>query len=330
MSLQEQASILSREVLISVRIVSMDYYMAPPSTEADNLLDPVYSMFRSAPIKRVPILRVFGSTPAGQKACLHIHGIFPYLYIPMPAGDNPGFLYRLASSLDKAINMTMSGNAAAAAEKETKLESNPNYHHVFKIIEVSGMPYYGYHSREHRFAKVYLYNPMYLKRASDLLNSGAVMGQVFQPHYSHVPYTLQFMMDYNLQGMSLIHLKMAKFRHDQPAALICEDSSQQISVDWLSLTPASQKVFKLKEMTIDMLAPDTLKRTTTCQLELDAVAADVLNTNEDLVDTKAKRSGNPGLEFIWEDEKLRRLHQGLSLEENPLTPPSSPPRQRSP
>ena len=326
MSLQEQASILSREVLISVRIVTMDYYMAPPSTEADNLLDPVYSMFRSAPIKRVPILRVFGSTPAGQKACLHIHGIFPYLYIPMPPGDNPGFLYRLASSLDKAINMTMSGNAAAA-EKETKLETNPNYHHVFKIIEVSGLPYYGYHSREHRFAKVYLYNPMYLKRASDLLNSGAVMGQVFQPHYSHVPYTLQFMMDYNLQGMSLIHLKMAKFRHDQPAALICEESSQQ---NWLSLTPASQKLFKLKEMTIDMLAPDTLKRTTTCQLELDAVAADVLNTNEDLVDTKAKRSGNPGLEFIWEDEKLRRLHQGLSLEENPLTPPSSPPRQRSP
>ena len=151
------------------------------------------------------------------------------------------------------------------------------------------------------------------------------MGKAFQPHYSHVPYTLQFMMDYNLQGMSLIHLKMAKFRHDQPAALIC-DSSQ--TVQW-QLTPASQKIFKLEEMTMDMLAPDSLKRTTTCQLELDAVAADVLNTNEDLINT-SKRTGNPGLEFIWQDERLRRLNQGLSLEENPLTPPNSPPRLRSP
>ena len=322
-------SSISAEALISIRLVTMDYYMAAPSTEADNLLDPVYSHFRSAPIKRIPILRVFGTTPAGQKACLHLHGIFPYLYIPMPPGDHPGFLYRLASSLDKAINLTMAGNAAAEpdmAEKESGLkEGNPSYHHVFKIVEVTGRPYYGYHAEEHRFAKIYLYNPRIMKRAADLLLSGAVMGKAFQPHYSHVPYTLQFMMDYNLQGMSLIHLKMAKFRHDQPAALIC-DSSQ--TVQW-QLTPASQKIFKLEEMTMDMLAPDSLKRTTTCKLELDAVAADVLNTNEDLINT-SKRTGNPGLEFIWQDERLRRLNQGLSLEENPLTPPNSPPRLRSP
>ena len=43
--------------------------------------------------------------------------------------------------------------------------------------------------------------------------SGSVMGQILQPHYGHIPYTLQFMMDYNLQGMSLIHVKIAQFRH---------------------------------------------------------------------------------------------------------------------
>ena len=76
--MSSQASLID-EAFISVRIVTMDYYMATPSTDVNNHFDPVYSMFRSAPIKKVPILRVFGTTPAGQKACLHIHGIFPYL-----------------------------------------------------------------------------------------------------------------------------------------------------------------------------------------------------------------------------------------------------------
>ena len=95
--------------MISVRLVTMDNYMIEPSLDSENNFDPAYSMFRSAPIKRVPILRVFGTTAGGQKACLHIHGIFPYLYVPIPPGDIPGFLYRLASSLDKALNMANSG-----------------------------------------------------------------------------------------------------------------------------------------------------------------------------------------------------------------------------
>ena len=86
-----------------------------------------------------------------------------------------------------------------------------------------------------------------------------------------------------------------------------------------------------------MLTPDSLPPMTTCEIELDAIAADILNSNEDLSSTLgassqnfAKKSGNPGLNLIWEDERLRRLAYGIDLKENPLTPPSSPPRQRSP
>ena len=48
---------------------------------------------------------------------------------------------------------------------------NPNHHHVYKIVEVTGRPYYGYHAREHRFAKIYFYNPYDLRKASDLLGN---------------------------------------------------------------------------------------------------------------------------------------------------------------
>jgi len=331
MELSEIAS--SETALVSVRLVTMDYYLSSPSTDTKNQFDPIYSMFRSAPIKKVPVLRVFGSTPGGQKTCLHIHGIFPYLYVPLPAHDQPGYLYRLAASLDKALNMTIYGSGS-----EQHPSSNVNgQHHVYKIVEVTGKPFYGYHSKEHRFAKIYLYNPYMLRKASDLLASGSVMGSILQPHYGHVPYTLQFCMDYNLQGMSLIHLKYARFRKPsniQDRSQLRSTSSAMAS-DQLQLLisqPPSQRIFRIEHFPDELLAPDSLPPMSVCDLEIDAVACDIMNNNEDLMSTIAtddvKRSGNPGLEAIWQDEKLRRTAFGLDLNDQPLTPPSSPPRQR--
>ena len=38
----------------------------------------------------------------------------------------------------------------------------------------------------------------------ELLQNGAVMDKLLQPHESHINYVLQFMMDYNLQGMNTV------------------------------------------------------------------------------------------------------------------------------
>ena len=59
-----------------------------------------------------------------------------------------------------------------------------------------------------------------------------------------------------------------------------------------------------------------------------------MNSNVDLSSTLGsadqRKSGNPGLEYIWEDEKLRRTAMRLNSKKHPLTPPSSPPRNRPP
>lgn len=44
-----------------------------------------------------------------------------------------------------------------------------------------------------------------MKRAAELLQGGAVMDRLLQPHESHTNYVLQFMMDYNLQGMNTVN-----------------------------------------------------------------------------------------------------------------------------
>uniref|UniRef100_A0A2N9IM45 DNA polymerase n=1 Tax=Fagus sylvatica TaxID=28930 RepID=A0A2N9IM45_FAGSY len=62
--------------VFSVRIVSIDYYMAAPISG----LDFCYSTFQGGKVNEVPVIRIYGSTPTGQKTCLHIHK--PSKYTP--------------------------------------------------------------------------------------------------------------------------------------------------------------------------------------------------------------------------------------------------------
>ncbi|KAL7889124.1 hypothetical protein AOLI_G00040980 [Acnodon oligacanthus] len=91
--------------MFSVRIVCADYYMASPLAG----LDVCYSDFRDSEVKRVPVVRIFGSTPAGQKTCLHLHGVLPYVYVPYDGfGQQPDrYLRQVAYSIDRAVNISL-------------------------------------------------------------------------------------------------------------------------------------------------------------------------------------------------------------------------------
>lgn len=75
----------------------------------------------------MPVIRIFGTDANGTKTCAHIHGVYPYLYVPYAGGDSTNesdrLAYQLASSLDKAINISL-GQANSTAQ------------HVFSIILV--------------------------------------------------------------------------------------------------------------------------------------------------------------------------------------------------
>ncbi|KAK3098309.1 hypothetical protein FSP39_018263 [Pinctada imbricata] len=182
--------------MFGLRIVTTDHYQATPIPG----LDVLHSDFRSADVYKVPVIRIYGSTPAGQKTCMHVHGVFPYLYV-LYDGTQPWDRYMrlFATSLDKAINVAQG-------------QPSSNVQHVFKIVLVSGIPMYGFHPKEQQFLKIYFYNPGIIRKAADLLLGGAVMNKNFQPHESHIPYTLQMFIDYNLYGMNLINVAALKFR----------------------------------------------------------------------------------------------------------------------
>jgi DNA polymerase zeta len=77
-------------------------------------------------------------------------------------------------------------------------------------------PFYGYHAREHQFFKIFLFNPSLTRKVANMLQSEVILGRLYQPHESHIPYILQFMIDYNLHGMSRVLLSELKFRTNSP------------------------------------------------------------------------------------------------------------------
>lgn len=50
--------------MFAVRIVTADYYLESPVKG----LDVCYSEFRESDVKKVPVVRIFGATPAGRSA----------------------------------------------------------------------------------------------------------------------------------------------------------------------------------------------------------------------------------------------------------------------
>uniref|UniRef100_A0A336M6X9 DNA polymerase zeta catalytic subunit n=1 Tax=Culicoides sonorensis TaxID=179676 RepID=A0A336M6X9_CULSO len=254
----------------AIRIVTIDFYLTKPIQG----LDSCYSELQNTVIKQVPIIRIFGSNKDGNKVCAHIHGVFPYLYIPFDEKevDNTGkYFQQLACSLDKAINISLG-----------KGESVRQY--VYKILLVKGIPFYGFHEKEVHFLKIYLYHPGLIKRVANLLLNGAIMNKSFQPHESHIPYILQFMIDHNLYGMSQVFVPQELIIHRN------ENSSET----------------------------DALQKLTLSSIEFDMMAVHILNRAL-LYQKNDSNCVNPGIASLWEDEKIRRGCNTTSELEPPLS-----------
>ncbi|XP_019168407.1 PREDICTED: DNA polymerase zeta catalytic subunit isoform X1 [Ipomoea nil] len=324
----------------SVRIVSMDYYMSPPIPG----LDISYSSFQGGKVNEVPVIRVYGSTPAGQKTCLHIHGALPYFYVPcsdlflQPDQEGEECTRGISHALEKALKLK--GNVASKRQ------------HVHSCSLVRAKKFYGYHSSEELFVKIYLYYPQDVSRAANLLLGGAVLDRVLQPHESHIPFLLQFMVDYNLYGMGHLHVSKMKFRypvpdtfsprksnHNEPKRTIMDipaNTSADFQADsgydpysdppiWISSTIPDGWVWLYSsqdDSSSDQALP-AMKRSSTSALEGDAVLDAILNQQflsyTSLSQKCSKVRMIQSLIPIWEEFERNGMHE-LVLPPDPGKP----------
>ncbi|CAD5118869.1 unnamed protein product [Dimorphilus gyrociliatus] len=204
--------------MFDVRIVYMDYYLTSPIPD----YDPIVRELDDCIVHNIPVLRIFGSTATGEKVCAHIHGVLPYLFVIAPNMEDDEELIKygrlLAYSVEKALNLS----SASKQENSEKVHS---------VQTVRAFRMYGYSGEENVFFKLFLYDPADLKRVSTLLLEGAILNTVFQPHQVHVPYNLQFLIDYNLRGMDYLKAKRAKKREDANRQSYCQLEVDIIATD---------------------------------------------------------------------------------------------------
>lgn len=131
--------------------------------------------------------------------------------------------------------------------------------------------------------------------------NGVILNQTLQPYEAHIPYILQFMIDYNLYGMNLINLDSVKYR--QGCAI--EDSQNKSPMDLLN----SQAYH-----------PISVMRQSMCELEVDVHASEIVNRRS----VSENMELNPGLAGIWNEEKARRAEAGLEDAKSQLLYPKTP------
>ncbi|CRK90677.1 CLUMA_CG004378, isoform A [Clunio marinus] len=246
----------SENNILSIKIVSVDHYNSFPIPN----LDSNYSEFRNCSVKYVPVIRIFGITQNKKKICANVHGVFPYFYIPCAEIDHEKItklMNDLAEQIDKSINTSLG-------------QSSSKNQHIYRISLVKGIPFYGYHQNEHQFLRLQLYNPNLVKRTSNLLQSGTIMSKQFQPHESHIPYILKFFIDYNLFGMSYLHVPLQFVHARNP-----DDNTRY-------------------------------RKRSVSEIEVDFKAIHILNRLAATEESSANKAANPGIESIWEDERQRR------------------------
>lgn len=141
-----------------------------------------------------------------------------------------------------------------------------------------------------------MFNPRFVRRAANLLQNGAILNKNFHPHEAHVPYVLQFMIDYNLYGMSFIHIpsEIVKFRR----------SNNDDVIPYTNLKSAQ------------ILDCELARKLSCSTLECDIGSNFILNRFQLISKTTNAANSNPGIESIWNDEKLRRQKLAQTFQED--------------
>ncbi|CAK1359247.1 unnamed protein product [Cercospora beticola] len=310
---------MDRKDVFRIRLNCVDHAQYAPNTMDTPIWGPrSLSATQRVQLPDVPVIRVWGSTETGQKACVHIHGAFPYLYVPYTESLEDSHVSQYMSTLRHSID-----HAMCLSYRRNPYDNPRNATFVAHISLVKGVPFFGYNVGYKYYLKIYLLNPLHMTRFADLLQQGAILRQHFQPHEAHLQYLLQWMCDFNLYGCAYIEIAKAKFRSPVPV--------------WEELDDLAHLWHDRSIDANDILDAERFPRQSHCQLELDIRVEDILNRHSieprplhhSFIERLASLENLPpeeklvhSMAGLWKDETRRRkLRMGMT---DPTSSPFPP------
>ena len=167
---------------------------------------------------------------------------------------------------------------------------------VANIVLCKGVPFYGYHVGWKPFLKIYLLNPAYMSKFSDLLRNGLIMGTSMQPYESHIPYHSQFLTDFNLYGCGWLNVSAAYFR---------DPIFQELEESKVPLAEYSGPRISYCSIEVDITADLIENRYEIKHNDLHA------NFAERLLPFPADLKNLSSMEELWNEDAVRRHEAGL-------------------
>ncbi|KXS16767.1 DNA polymerase delta catalytic subunit [Gonapodya prolifera JEL478] len=148
-------------------------------------------------VSRVPVLRMFGVTDAGNSIVCHVHGFFPYFYVAAPPGFTTDHVHNFQLALEDAIKRERKNVQTAVLE-------------VRIVMKESIYHYHG--NQKSPFIQIRMVDPKTIALAKRILGAGIDVHDfrnnlTFHTSFeSNISYDLRFMIDNSVFGANWIEL----------------------------------------------------------------------------------------------------------------------------
>lgn len=186
-----------------------DFYMTRPGS-----LDTAHG--NSLPMNQyssVPVIRLYGCLPSGHQAVCHVHGIFPYIFIGYDGKghDSSTDINHRCARLHRLLELR-TREFVARSQKTSGEGPVGRLSYIANVSVVKAVPFYGFHTGWSLFYKISLLNPGLVNKLSDWIRDGKMFGREVESYETHLPYLLQFSVDFNLFGCSWMDFNHCYFR----------------------------------------------------------------------------------------------------------------------
>ena len=112
------------------------------------------------------------------------------------------------------------------------------------------------------------YNPNHVAPIAAILQSGVVVRHQFQPYEVHIPYLLQFMIDFNVVGMGLVNMRSVMFRLPVPLVFQKKELNNHIHIEYNEM---QERLYLKSTVNLDLCLPGKVERMSYSDIEMDGI-----------------------------------------------------------
>jgi len=227
---------------------------------------------------RVPLIKIYGILENGEKCLANIHCVLPY------------FLLRTRSPFSEELKSHV-GRIIVKCAKLLNHNFIQGYPLLADVVPFELKDMYGYYENPDHFVKVIFYDVILCHRIGIMLQKECGKSELLQPYSTHIPYMLQFFIDYDIFGMGIVKFKNMKFR----------SSTEKTKDLFQNIEPSNLLPSSIMEVEFDVLEKDIVK-----EIPPNLQNGDLGLQNPGLRNESPKLGYQcSGLEFIWKEERLR-------------------------